>query len=113
MNTDSTSGAAAKQDIEALKNTDQPSTRVFMLPDKSKIRATHKMLLKHKLQEGARVMNVVPGLHSTLISIPKMANADCISVFHKHKANIYDATTTTVTALANPVVVPQCQTTGL
>ncbi len=85
-----------------------------MLPDKSKISAAHKMVLKHKLQDRAREMNVVPGLHSTLVSIPKMANADYIAVFDEHKATIYDVTTTMITALANPVVVaPQCQTTGL
>jgi hypothetical protein len=114
MNTGATSGATAKRDIEALENTGQPPTKVFMLPDKSKIRATQKMLLKHKLWEGAREMNVVPGLHSTLISIPKMAKADYIAVFNKHKATIYDTSTTTITALANPIVVlPWCQTTGL
>ncbi len=114
MDTGATSGIAAKQDIKALENTGQPSTKEFMLPDKSKIRAIHKMLLKHKLREGAKEMNVVPGLHSTLVSIPKMANADYIVVFDKHKATIYDATTTTITSLANPIVIaPQCQTTGL
>jgi hypothetical protein len=114
MDTGTTSGAAAKWDIKALENTGLPSTKVFMLPDKSKIRATQKMLLKHKLREGAREMNVVPGLHSTLVSIPKMANADYIGVFVKHKATIYDATTTIKTASANPIfVAPQCQTTGL
>jgi hypothetical protein len=59
-------------------------------------------------------MNVAPGLHSTLISIPKMANADYIVVFDKHKATIYDATTTMIIASADPIVIePQCQTTGL
>jgi hypothetical protein len=84
MDMGATSGATAKQEIETLENTGLPSTKVFVLPDKSKIRATQKMLLKHKLQEGARDMNVVPGLHSTLISIPKTANADYIAVFNKH-----------------------------
>jgi hypothetical protein len=43
-----------------------------------------------------------------------MANADYIVVYDKHKATIYDATTTTITASANPIVVaPWCQTTGL
>ncbi len=114
MDTGVTSDAAAKQDIEALENTGQPSTKVFKLPDKPKIRATHKMLLKHKLQERAREMNVVPGLDSTLVSIPKMANADYIEVFDKQKATIYDPMTTMITALAHPVIVaPWCQTTGL
>ena len=59
-------------------------------------------------------MNIVPGLHSILVSIPKMANADYIAVFDKHKqATIYDATTTMITALINPIVIaPWCQTTG-
>jgi hypothetical protein len=43
-----------------------------------------------------------------------MADADYIAVLDKHKATIYDATTTTITASANPIVVaPQYQTTGL
>jgi hypothetical protein len=40
MDMGATSGAAAKQDIKALENTGLPSTNIFMLPDKSKIRAT-------------------------------------------------------------------------
>ncbi len=70
LDTGATPCTAAKQDIKALENTSQPSTKVFMLPDKSKIQATHKMLLKQRLWEGAREMNVVLGLHSTLVSIP-------------------------------------------
>jgi hypothetical protein len=85
-----------------------------MLSDKFKIWATCKMLLKNKLWEGTREMNVVPGLHSTLISIPKFANADYITVFDKNKANIYGAKTTTITSLANPVIIaPRCTTTEL
>jgi hypothetical protein len=72
------------------------------------------MLLKHKLREGAREMNVVPGLHSALVIIPKLANADSVAVFNKNKATIYDATNTMITASADPIVVaPQYQTTGL
>jgi hypothetical protein len=76
MDTGATSGATAEWDIKALENTGLPSTKVFMLPDKARIIVTQKMLLKHKLQEGVRKMNVVPGLHSTLVNIPKIANAD-------------------------------------
>jgi hypothetical protein len=43
-----------------------------------------------------------------------MANADYITYFNKHKATIYDATTITITAMANSVdLAPQCQTKGL
>ncbi len=59
-------------------------------------------------------MNVVPGLHSTLVSIPKIANADYSAVFDKHKATINDVMTTTIKAAANPIVgAPRCQATGL
>jgi hypothetical protein len=59
-------------------------------------------------------MNIVPELHSTLVCIPKMANADYIAVFYKHKATIYDAMTTMITALVDPIVLaPRCQTKGL
>jgi hypothetical protein len=114
MDTGTTSGAIAKQDNEALENTGQPSTKEFMLPDKLKIRETQKMLLKHKLQEGPGEMNVVPGLHSTLVSIPNMADADYVAVFDKHKATTNSATTITITASANPIIIaPWWQTTGL
>ena len=59
-----------------------------MLPDKSKVRATHKMLLKHKIREGAREMNIVPGLHSTLVSVPKMVDKDYIMVFNKSQLKL-------------------------
>ncbi len=37
MDTGATSGATAKREIKVLKNTALPSTKVFMLPEKSKI----------------------------------------------------------------------------
>jgi hypothetical protein len=54
------SGAGRLEDAELFVCTGQPFTKVFMLPDKSKVRATHKMLLKHKIREGAREMNIIP-----------------------------------------------------
>jgi hypothetical protein len=85
-----------------------------MLLDKNKVRATHKMLLKHKIREGAREMNIVPGLHSTLVSVPKMVDEDYIVVFDKKSAKTYDATTTTISATEQPVLkAPRCTSTGL
>jgi hypothetical protein len=85
-----------------------------MLPDKSKKRTTHKMLLKHKIREGARGMNIVPGLHSTLVSVPKMVDEDYIVVFYKKSAKTYDATATTISATEQPVLeAPRCTSTGL
>jgi hypothetical protein len=39
-------------------------------------------------------MKIIRNLHSTLISVPKMADAGYIVVFDKKEARIYDATTT-------------------
>ncbi len=104
LDTGTTSGAGWPEEADAFEYTGQPSTKVFMLPDKSRVRVTHKMLLKHKLRDGAREMNIVPGLHSTLVSVPKIVDEDYIAVFDKNSAKIYDATTTTITAKTEPVL---------
>jgi hypothetical protein len=114
LDTGATSGAGWPEDADTLKYTGQPSTKVFMLPDKSRVRATYKMLLKHKLREGVRDMNIVPGLHSTLVSIPKIVDKDYIVVFDKKSAKTYNAKTTTITATAEPVLeAPPCTATNL
>jgi hypothetical protein len=62
------------------------------------------MLLKHKLREGAQEMNKVPGLYSTLVSVPKIVDKDYIVFFNKKSAKTYNAKTTTITAMAEPVL---------
>ncbi len=85
-----------------------------MLPDKSKIMATKKMQLKHNLWAGASKMNIVPNLHTMLISVPKMAEHGYIAVFDKHEARIYNGTTTKLTASGKPIIVsPRYEDTSL
>ena len=109
-----TLGARAETDIECFHDTGLPSKKVFMLPDTSKISATKITRLKHNLQAGAGKMNIVPNLHSTLISVPKMAEQGYIAVFDKKEAKIYDGTTTTIMALGEPIIIaPHCEDTGL
>ncbi len=56
----------------------------------------------------------MPNLHSTLISVPKMADADYIAAFDKKEARIYNATTTIVSATKDPILIaPRCQDTEL
>ncbi len=62
------------------------------------------MLLKHKLRDGVQEINIVPGLHSTLVSVPKIVDKDYIVVFDKNLAQNYDATTTMITAMTEPVL---------
>jgi hypothetical protein len=114
LDTGCTSGAGAQHDIEYFDDTGEQSQKVFMLPDKSTVRATKKMKLKHKLRGKAGEMNIIPNLHSSLISVPKMADYGYIAVFDKKEARIYDGTTTTISANGEPIIIaPRCTDTGL
>ncbi len=114
LDTGCTLGVGAEYNPDCFHNTSHPSKNVFMLSDKTRIKATNKMRLKHNLRPKASKMNIVPNLHSTLISIPKMADMEYIAVFNKKEARIYGATTTIVSASKDPILVaPRCQDTGL
>ncbi len=114
LDTGCTLGAGAKHNVDCFHDTGLPSEKVFILPDKTRIRATNKMRLKHYLWPKASKMNIVPNLHSTLISVPKMADADYVAVSDKKDARIYDTTTTIISAIKDPILVaPHCQDTGL
>jgi hypothetical protein len=114
LDTGCTSGTGAKHDVDYFHDTGLLSKKVFMLPDKTKIKATNKMRSKHNLWPEASKINIVPNLHSTLISVPKMADADYMVVFAKKEASIYNATMTIMSATKDPILVLQrCQDTGL
>ncbi len=73
-----------------------------------------KMRLKHKLCPAASKMNIVPGLHSTLVSISKLVDAGYTTVFSKKGVAIYYDHTTTITANKPPVLeADRCNLTGL
>jgi hypothetical protein len=111
LDTGCTSGAGA-EDMELFHDTGLPSKKVFMLPVKTKIPATKMMRLKHNLRTGADEMNIVPNMHSSLISVPKMAEHGYIAVFDKKEARIYDGTTTTITtSRESPSSLPHVATT--
>ncbi len=108
------SGAAPADNEEYFDNTGQKLSKIFMPPDKRRHKATKKMLLWQPRRKSAREMNIVLGLHSTLISIPKLADANCTTVFKKGKATIYDALMTTITADQPPILdTPRCKLMGL
>ncbi len=114
LDSGATSGVAPEEDVGQFNDSGQMSSKTIMLPDKRTHRATKMMLLKHKLREGAWEINIVPGLHTTLISVPKLADANYVTIFDKNEAKIYDATTTIVSTTQPPVLsAPQCNDTGL
>ncbi len=91
LDTGCSSRAGAEKDIDLFIDTGFPLEKLFMLPDKTTIKATRRMQLRHNLRPEASKMNIVPNLHSTLISVPKMADGGYIAVFEKSEARIYDA----------------------
>ncbi len=109
-----TLGVGVKHDVDCFLAAGLPSEKVFMLQDKTKIKATNKIRLKHNVWPEASKINIMPNLHSTLVSVPKMADTDYIVVFDKSEARIYNATTTIVSASKDPLLVaPRCQDMGL
>jgi len=103
-----TSGAAPAEDEPDLVHTGQSSRKTFMFPDGCTGKATKKMLRKHNLRLSAQEMNIVPGLHSALVSIPKLADAGYTTVLNKNGAAIYDDETMKITATSPPVLESEC-----
>jgi hypothetical protein len=114
LDTGAASGAALEEDEDAFEDTGKLSKKTFIFLDKHTNKATKKMRLKHKLRPAAREMNIVPGLHSTLVSVPKLMDAGYTTVFSKKGALIYDDHTTTITAAKPPVLeADRCNLIGL
>ncbi len=66
-----TSGAAPEEDKQDLDITGEMSRKTFMFPGRLTGKATKEMHLKHNLQIVAQEMNIMPGLHSALVSTNK------------------------------------------
>jgi hypothetical protein len=72
------------------------------------------MLLKHDLQIAVQEMNIMPALHSALVSVPKLADARYTKVLTKDGTTIYDDNTIAITANNPPVLESNwCQHTGM
>jgi hypothetical protein len=114
LDSDATSGAAPEEDKQDLDNTGKMSRKTFMLLNRRTRKATKKILLKHNLWITAREMNILPSLHSALVSIPKLADAGYTRVLTKHGTAIYNDNTTAITASNHPILESDwCQDTGL
>jgi hypothetical protein len=72
------------------------------------------MLTKHNLRPAACEMNIIPGLHLTLISVPKLADAGYTMIFKNEGAAIYDDYTANIISSQPPVLnADRCPHTGL
>ncbi len=111
------SGAISGDITDSNKHTLEPTGKKLHkvnLPDGTKAPATKICKLCDKLRLPTTEMKVVLGITKSLVSICKIADADYITVLDKNRANIYNATTTTVTTdLPDILSGVRCQQTGL
>ncbi len=109
-----TSGAALEEDKQDFDDTGKMSRKTFMFPNGRTGKAIKKMLLKHNLLIAAREMNIMPGLHLALVSVPKLADPGDTTVLRKHGVAIYNDNTTAITATNPPILESDwCQHTGM
>jgi hypothetical protein len=109
-----TSGTAPEEDKQDLDDTSKMSRKIFMFPNRQTGNATKKMLLKHNLWILAQKMNILPGLHLALVSVPKLADTGYTTVLTKHGVAIYDDNTTAISATNPPILESnRCQHTGM
>ena len=104
FDTGCTSGVTTTKDTKLMNPTGRQSNKIFHMPLGDAAPATEVYELKHDLRQPAREMNVLPNLHSTLISGVKLADAGYVSVLDEKTVNIYDSTTTSVKANGPPIL---------
>jgi hypothetical protein len=93
-----------EEDKQDLDNTGKMSRKTFMFPNRRTRKATKKMLLKHNPPIATQEMNIVPGLHLVLVSIPKLADTGYTTVLTRDGMAIYDDNTTAITASNPPIL---------
>ena len=96
LDSGATAGLAAQKDRAALVETYLPSNKVFLLPTSQETEATEVLQMNHKLRDPATEMHLVKDLHTPLVSVPKLADADYITMLGKKGAKMYDGYTTTI-----------------
>ena len=114
FDTGATSGVATEADAVHMRSTDRKSSKIFMMPNGQTMPATNKMTLAHNLRHPATEMNVVPGVHTTLLSGSKFADAGYKILLDKDGLHIYDGKTTTI-KISNEAVLRgyRCKSSGL
>ena len=84
------SSSCGKQGNDLI-NTGEPSHKTFHLPTGHTAEASTKAKLHHNVRDPARNVEMVPDLqHNSLISGPKFADANYITVLTPNEVLIYD-----------------------
>ena len=112
--TGATSSAGSPADAQHFIKTGEKSKKIFIIPNSERMPATDKMRMQHQLRHPADEMNIVPGVHTTLISGCKMADADYVTILDKNELNVYDGRTTIIKVSEKAVLKGyRCKQSGL
>ena len=86
-----------EHDSAKFEATGRAANKTFMMPMGDTATATELRKLKTDgIREPAKEVNIVPGVHSTLISGPQLANDDYVAIASKRGLSIFDGRTTTI-----------------
>ncbi len=71
--------------------------KAFCMPNGKVEEASNMDKFQHDMRHPAKDVHIVPGIEpDSLLSIPKFADANYITIFDKDKVNIYDANKTII-----------------
>jgi len=93
-----TSSVGTKRDKKrnAFVATGRQSDKAFRMPNGEVEEASDMDELQHNVRHPAKDVHIVPGIErDSLLSIPKFADANYVTIFDKDEVNIYDANKTT------------------
>jgi hypothetical protein len=77
--------------------TGRQSDKAFCMPNGKVEEASNMDELQHDVRHPAKDVHIVPGIKcDSLLSIPKFADANYVTIFDKDEVNIYDANKTTI-----------------
>ena len=82
---------------DSLILTGRPSTKVVSMPTGATVTGSEQGLMHYNLRSPARAVDIIPALkHNSLISVPKLSQAQYITVFDGDEVNVYDGHTTKI-----------------
>ena len=109
-----TSTVGAPGDEEEMKSTGQKSHKRFLEATGNAVQATEIREIDWNIRGEAANAHMVPGAHSTLVSLCKFTDAGYVIMLHKDGAEIYDGEKTIIKVMQKAILrAYQCRKTGL
>ena len=95
-NKGATSEVGVIKDAKYFISTSKNPKKYIVIPNSNTMSETERMKLRHKLRDPENELDLVPGVHSTLLSGLNFSDADYVAILDKEGINIYDGKTTNI-----------------